>query len=402
MADASSRSSYRQSPAPLRGFSPSPDDEPMGMDCCGDEPPWWRAPAGQFYLSPTALVQGDEAAMALASGQGRRLAGRDDLAFTALTGLWRGAGGEPTTRSQAPLATWTAWATREGAAVAAHVEEVLAHLSAPRRAFAGLAMDRPRIMGIVNVTPDSFSDGGWYFDTEVAVEHGKALLNAGADILDIGGESTRPGAAPVTPGEEAARIMPVIRALAELGALISVDTRHASVMRQALEGGARIVNDIAALEGEGALAAVAEAGCPAILMHMQGEPGTMQHEPDYACAPLDVFDYLAARVAACARAGIARENLCVDPGIGFGKTLEHNVEVLRTLGLYHGLGLPLLLGASRKTLIARLSRDEAAVHRLPGSLALAIDGAAKGAQILRVHDADETRQALAVAEAVRG
>lgn len=289
-----------------------------------------------------------------------------------------------------------AWAAVVGVAEA--LNERLTALSTPRPPFAGLDLARPLVMGIVNVTPDSFSDGGEFAGTDAAIAHGRALLAAGADILDIGGESTRPGAAPVSPAEEAARVVPVIRALAGDGAVISIDTRHALVMAAALDAGAAIVNDITALEGDpDSLALVAARGCPVVLMHMRGDdPRTMQDAPSYADAALDVMDYLLARVAACVAGGIPRDRIAVDPGIGFGKTVEHNLDILRHAALYHGTGCALLVGLSRKRFIAALSRGEAPKDRLAGSLAAGLACFDRGTHILRVHDVAETVQARAL------
>lgn len=306
-------------------------------------------------------------------------------------------------RAFAPLAEIMAWGWESGRAVAELLDSRLGALTRARAPFAGLemglALDRPRLMGIVNVTPDSFSDGGDFFDRNAALAHGEALLDAGAEILDVGGESTRPGAAAVPPDEEEARVLPIVRHFAGLGACVSVDTRHARVMRAALDAGARIVNDISGLAGDPeSLAVVAGASAPVVLMHMQGEPGTMQQNPSYDDAALDVFDWLEARVAACRAAGVALERIAVDPGIGFGKTVEHNLHVLRHTALYHALGCAVLIGVSRKSFIGRLSRGEAPKDRIPGSLAAGLEALNQGAQILRVHDAAETAQARAVWE----
>ncbi|MEO3434210.1 dihydropteroate synthase [Inquilinus sp. CAU 1745] len=261
----------------------------------------------------------------------------------------------------------------------------------------GLPADRPLIMGIVNVTPDSFSDGGDFAAPDRAIAHGRALLAAGADILDIGGESTRPGADPVSVGEEIARIAPVVRALAGEGAVVSIDTRHAAVMRAALNEGAAILNDVTALTGDpGSLALASESGAPVVLMHMLGDPRTMQADPRYDDVVRDVYDFLARRVAACEAAGIPRDRLIVDPGIGFGKTVAHNIELLRRLDAFHGLGCPILVGVSRKRFIGSISRDEPPKERVAGSLAAGLAALDRGARILRVHDVAETAQALAM------
>jgi len=251
------------------------------------------------------------------------------------------------------------------------------------------------------VTPDSFSDGTDRSNASIAVSHAHALIEAGADLLDIGGESTRPGSAGISRAEEIDRVVPVIERCTGFGVPISIDTTKAAVMEAALAAGAAIVNDISALNGDPeSLGVVARAKVPVILMHMQGAPRTMQDDPSYDCAPLDIADYLAGRVAACERAGVAESDVIVDPGIGFGKTDRHNLAVLARLGLLHGLGVPVTLGASRKSLIGRLSRGEEPGDRLGGSLAIALGAAAQGVQILRVHDVAETKQALALHHAV--
>jgi dihydropteroate synthase len=283
----------------------------------------------------------------------------------------------------------------------ADLAALLQRLRQPRAAVAGVVLDRPRIMGIVNVTPDSFSDGGRWLDPGAAVAHGLQLEADGADILDIGGESTRPGAAPVSVDEEMRRVIPVIAELAKTARVpISIDTRNAEVMGRAADAGARIINDVAALGHDPkALRVAAETGLPVVLMHAQGDPRTMQLDPRYDDVVLDVYDWLDARIAACEDAGIARDRLIVDPGIGFGKTVDHNLALLGSLSVFHGLGCPILLGASRKSFIGKLS-GAAADQRAPGSVAAALLGAAQGVQILRVHDVAATRQALAVWEGV--
>lgn len=271
-------------------------------------------------------------------------------------------------------------------------------LTAPRPRLAGLALDRPRIMGIINVTPDSFSDGGLHATVEGAIAHGLRLAEEGADILDVGGESTRPGADYVPAEEELRRVLPVIAGLRERSdVLISIDTRKAEVMRRAADAGADILNDVSAFTHDAqALDAAAASGLPVILMHAQGDPRTMNDNPRYDDVVLDVFDYLAARIAACEAAGIARAKIVADPGIGFGKHLHHNVAVMAALSLYHALGVPVLLGASRKKLIDHISDAPNPRDRLPGSIAAALVGAGQGVQMVRVHDVAATRQALNV------
>ncbi len=267
--------------------------------------------------------------------------------------------------------------------------------------FAGLSLDKPRLFGVINVTPDSFSDGGEALALSEALKRGRAMLDDGADILDVGGESTRPGAEPVSAEEERARVVPVVKGLSEMGALVSIDTRRAEVMAAAIDAGAGIVNDVTALTGDqDSLGLVADRGVAVVLMHMQGEPGSMQENPQYENAAEDVFGTLKARFEACEEAGILRHRIAVDPGIGFGKTVDHNLEILNRLDIYRGLGLPVLLGVSRKSFIAKLSRGEAPKNRVPGSLAAVLSACAQGVRMFRVHDVAETRQALAVAQAI--
>jgi len=276
--------------------------------------------------------------------------------------------------------------------------------SQQRATLCGLTLDVPRIMGILNVTPDSFSDGGTLASVADAVDRAK-IMAQDADIIDIGGESTRPGAVEVSIQNEIERTAPVIRAIRDAGitAPISIDTRKAAVARAALEAGADMVNDVAAMRFDPDIAGVvAAAGCPICLMHSQGLPDTMQDNPDYADVVFDVFDHLAAQIAVAEAAGIRRENIITDPGIGFGKTLQHNLSLLRDLTIYHDLGLPILLGASRKRFIGTISGEDDAAQRLGGSIAVALHGAAQGAQILRVHDVKQTRQALSLHMALNG
>ncbi len=261
---------------------------------------------------------------------------------------------------------------------------------------------RTLIMGIINVTPDSFFDGGRRFEAAAAVADGVAMIASGADILDVGGESTRPGAAPVSEEEETARVLPVVRGLrARIGAPISIDTYKASVARAALEEGADIVNDISALRFDPGMAAlVAAEKVPLILMHMQGTPRTMQQDPQYRDVVREVRDFLAAQLYAALEAGVVQEAVIVDPGIGFGKTVEHNLELLRGLPALAALGQPLLVGASRKTFIGKILGAEPA-DRLEGSLAAAVAAVLGGANILRVHDVAETVKAVRIADALR-
>ncbi len=255
--------------------------------------------------------------------------------------------------------------------------------------------DCPRLMGILNVTPDSFSDGGSYADAGRAIEHGLRLAGS-ADIVDVGGESTRPGAAPVPVEEELRRVVPVVEALARAGVTVSIDTRKAEVMAAALGAGARIINDVSGLTHDPrAIEVAAASDAFVVLMHMAGEPATMNEAPRYEACALEVYDWLAARVAACEAAGIARERIVVDPGLCFAKHEPHNLDLLRHLALYHGLGCPVLLGASRKGWTAELDREWPAPERLAASLVAAQWALDRGVQVLRVHDVAAHRQMLA-------
>ena len=273
---------------------------------------------------------------------------------------------------------------------------VMDRLLAPRDPFAGLSMTAPRLMGILNVTPDSLSDGGRHNAPARAIAAARAMQDAGAAIIDIGGESTRPGAAPVTRNQELARVLPVLAGLRDSGAVLSIDTRHAEVMRRAVAGGAGIINDVGALRGDGAVDAAAAAGVPVVMMHMQGTPETMQADPQYGFAPVEILEFLEARIQAAEAAGIPRALMAIDPGYGFGKTVTHNLQLINWTAMLHMLGVPILIGASRKSSIAKISAGEDADQRLPGSLALAMAALRQGAQMLRVHDVGETMQAVKV------
>lgn len=337
-----------------------------------------------LYLRPISLLYGPDARRAIAASEGGALGGSDFIAFT-----------------QAELVE------RNGARIkrcvisyaeARNHSERLALIENPRSDFAGLAMGRPKLMGIVNVTPDSFSDGGHLASAVEAVAHGLGLAGEGADILDIGGESTRPGSEAVPADEEIARIEPVIGALAKGGHCVSVDTRKPEVMRSAATAGAAIINDVSALSyAPHSLGAAAELALPVVLMHAQGDPKTMQVNPVYDDVTLDVYDMLAGRIAACEAAGIPRRLIAIDPGIGFGKTFRHNLTLLNQLTLFHGLGAVLLVGLSRKAFTGALTAEKIAGERVFGSVGGALHAALNGAHILRVHDVKATRQALAVA-----
>jgi len=263
-------------------------------------------------------------------------------------------------------------------------------------------LDQPQVMGIVNATPDSFSDGGQFADAGAAAEAGAAMASEGAAIVDVGGESTRPGAKPVWEGDEIERIVPVIRQLVGGGAAVSVDTRKADVMTATIEAGAHMINDVSALTYDGRSAGiVAASSVPVVLMHHRGAPETMQEDPRYDDVLVEVYLWLEERIAAAEGAGIGRERILIDPGFGFGKNVGHNLEVMNGLALLHSLGCPLVVGASRKRTIGALSGEATVDRRLGGSIAFALKAVEQGAQILRVHDVFETVQALRIWRGMR-
>ena len=326
-----------------------------------------------IYYRPVGLVFGTDARTLISEGRGASLGGLSATAYTLIEVI-----------------------ARDGTSITRRFENL-----SPDRAGLVAAQpwpqDRPLVMGIVNVTPDSFSDGGRHGVAEAAITHGLHLAKEGADILDIGGELTRPGSEGVPEQEELDRVIPVIDALAREGLRISCDTRKARVMTAALAAGAEIINDVSALQYDPqSLAAMAAADCPVVLMHAQGDPKTMQLSPSYQNVVLDVFDALEARIAACVAAGIARSRIIADPGIGFGKSFAHNLELLRQFTIFHGLGVPLLMGLSRKGFIGALTGEKLAANRVHGSVSGALWSALNGAQILRVHDVKATVEALAV------
>jgi dihydropteroate synthase len=278
----------------------------------------------------------------------------------------------------------------------------LTRLCKARAPICDLGFDQPHLMGILNVTPDSFSDGGQFAGVAAAIRQADAMYVAGASLIDVGGESTRPGADFVPVVEEITRTAPAIREISsKLGVPISIDTRKSEVARQALSAGASLVNDVSGFTYDPQLVTVArEAGAPVCVMHAQGDPATMQQNPIYDDVLLDVYDFLETQVEHLVTLGVARDLIVVDPGIGFGKTLAHNLALLARLSLFHGLGCPVLLGASRKKFIGTIGNASLAQERMPGSVAVALEGVAQGAQIVRVHDVAETRQALKLWQAV--
>ena len=347
--------------------------------------------SASLYIRPVGRIAPPARSQEREPGLAFAVVGREDLRFAGAELIEREG-----SRIRRRLLSAAELVDRTGPA---RLPELVQRLLEPRAPIAGLALDRPLIMGVVNVTPDSFSDGGRFLAPEAAIAHALRLEAEGAQILDIGGESTRPGSGGVDLEEECRRVLPVIRGLAgRTQARLSIDTRKAEVMRRAAQAGAHLINDVSALAHDpAAMAAAVETGLPVVLMHAQGDPRTMQDAPRYADVVLDVYDMLSARIEACERAGIPRARQIVDPGIGFGKTLAHNLALLGALSIFHGLGCPNALGATRKSFNGRLT-GAAADDRLPGSLAAALLGAAQGVQILRVHDVAATRQALAVWE----
>ncbi|WP_119269464.1 dihydropteroate synthase [Taklimakanibacter deserti] len=337
-----------------------------------------------LYLRPLSLLYGPDARRAVGAREGGALGGSDFIAFTQVELIER-AGGRIARRV-------VSYKDAQ-----AHSEK-LRCIEARRPDFAGLALGRPKLMGIINVTPDSFSDGGRLAGPDDAIAHGRRLAEEGADILDVGGESTRPGSDAVSLALEAERVIPVIRTLADAGHRLSIDTRKAALMRDAVAAGAAIINDVSALSFDPeSLGVAAKLGCPVVLMHAQGDPKTMQDNPIYEDVALDVYDMLEGRIAACEAAGISRHRIAIDPGIGFGKTFAHNLALLSQLPLFHGLGAVLLVGLSRKAFTGALTGEKKAGERVMGSVGGAVQAALNGAQILRIHDVKPTRQALAVA-----
>ncbi len=347
----------------------------------------------QDYLRPFGFVDGPLASTLVQNGLALPLAG-GGVAFMGAVGL---------SRTEAPVYVTPHELTGELTGLAA--ERLVAPRTAwPLRNGRSLGFDKPVIMGILNATPDSFSDGGKFTKLDDAVAHGEAMIAAGADILDIGGESTRPGAAPVAIEEEQRRILPLIEALADKGVAISVDTRNAATMRAAARAGASVINDVSALAHDPqSLDVIREYQLPVVLMHSLGDPLVMQDNPRYDNVLLDVYDSLAARIERVEqKTGLPRHLIAIDPGIGFGKTLDHNLDLLGNLGLFQGLGCPLLLGVSRKSFVAKVLPGTPVSQRLPGSLVSVIRGVVGGAQIFRVHDVAETAQALTIWRATAG
>ncbi len=339
----------------------------------------------EVYLQPAALLYGPDASTAVATGQAGRLAG-GSIGFTQIRLLRRGGDG-----AREDVRGYADVKASGDTAILGALEEV----ERARPALPGFAPEGVAVVGVVNVTPDSFSDGGQFGGTDDAIAHGKALVAEGAAVVDVGGESTRPGSDAVCQDEELARVLPVIEALVGAGAPVSIDTRKSEVMRRAAAAGACLINDVSALSFDPEAIAVArDLALPVILMHSRGDPKTMQEDPRYENVLLDVYDSLASRIAACVEGGIGRGSIVIDPGIGFGKTFQHNHALLRGLTVFHGLGVRILLGVSRKGFIGALSGEPVAGQRLGGSLSAAMAGIMQGVQMVRVHDVRETVHAV--------
>lgn len=350
----------------------------------------------RFYLRPTAFVDApfglDGAVARLAGG----LSWFSAVEATGFEGSRRGPS------ELIPVAGVKAALPRLGPEAAQAWHNLVAPRPPLRLGERVIRLDQPQVMGILNATPDSFSDGGRFADAAQAAAAGADMAAEGAAIIDIGGESTRPGSQPVWEGDEIERVAPVIRQLAAGGAAVSIDTRKADVASAALQAGARMLNDVSALTYDPRLAeVVAAAGVPVVLMHHQGSPETMQDAPRYEDVLVEVYFWLEERIAAAEAAGIPRAKILIDPGFGFGKNVGHNLELMNGLALFHSLGCPIVLGASRKRTIGALSNEAPADQRLGGSLALALKALEQGAQILRVHDVAETVQALRVWRGLR-
>ena len=289
------------------------------------------------------------------------------------------------------------WLEGEDCLIKNEIYSIFNNLNNSPNTYCGLKIDKPLIMGILNVTPDSFSDGGRYNDFDSAVRHSQNLIDAGASIIDVGGESTRPGAIPVDPSVEQERIIPIVKVLSEKGITVSVDTMHASTMDLALNSGASIINDISALSNDkDSVQVIKKNKAFVIMMHMQGKPLSMQESPSYGFAEIDVYNFLKSRIEFCQKEGVSRDKISIDPGIGFGKSQSHNFNILKNIMLFQMLGLPLVLGVSRKSFVGNLTGVSSPDNRLIGSVSLGLINAIKGVNILRVHDVIETNEALKV------
>ncbi|VAV87414.1 Dihydropteroate synthase [hydrothermal vent metagenome] len=342
----------------------------------------------KIYIQPLGFLRGCVALEAVAQGKAHLLAG-GPIAFC-MVRIFNRIGQR---QDMIPVCELESYSGGLLAHEQTEISQAVENICRTRPVMKNINPDRPSIQGIVNVTPDSFSDGGQYDNVDRAVAHAHRLIGDGADFIDIGGESTRPGAQKVTVREELSRVIPVIEGLSDITVPISIDTRNAEVMRQAMKAGASIINDVSALSHDAAaLGYVAGLNCPVILMHARNTPENMQDDPHYDHVVPDVYDYLEQRLEICHNAGIDRERVIIDPGIGFGKTTAHNIALIDNLSLFHGLGVPILLGVSRKRFIGHVTGAEDVSERLAGSLAFGQMGYDQGVQILRVHDVLESRQ----------
>ncbi len=335
----------------------------------------------RVYYRPVSLLFGKDARQAISAGWAGRLGGHDQIAFSHVERIERK--GSETSRRVLDFDEFAS-------------DPICGAITAKRADFGPLSLDATRVMGIANVTPDSFSDGGRLSNAGAAIAFCEQMITDAADIIDVGGESTRPGSDPVSEEEEAQRIVPVIEAFAGRIA-VSADTRKPDVMRIAARAGAGIINDVSGLTYHADNAkTIAELGLPVAIMHAQGEPKTMQLSPKYEDVLLDVYDVLEERIALAEAAGIPKSNIMIDPGIGFGKTYRHNLDVLQGLSIYHGLGVALMVGASRKAFIGALTGESVAANRIVGSTAVAVQASLMGSHLVRVHDVKQTKQSLSV------
>lgn len=356
------------------------------------------APDARIYLRPHPVTSRTQADHASASSGEHALAG-GPYAFCGCEVLIRE--GNRVRAGVVDLVNLGRWKSSLETAHAWAVDRQLENLTQSRPVVAGLSWDRPLLMGVINTTPDSFYGESQAGSVSAAMDTALGMIDAGADLIDVGGESTRPGGAnPVSVEEELARVIPVIQALSELPVPISLDTRHARVMAEGVAAGAALINDINALNGAGSLEAASSAGVPVILMHCPADFEIMHRPTSYDHVALDVFDWLERRIEACGSAGLSRDHLIIDPGIGFVKQAPQSVAALARVSLLHGLGCPVLVGASRKSFIGRVAGGDTAGDRLPGSLAAALWAAGQGVQMLRVHDVAETRQAITLQTAI--
>ncbi|MCP5381277.1 MAG: dihydropteroate synthase [Kordiimonadaceae bacterium] len=346
-------------------------------------------------MQPLGLLRGS----AFNDGVFKNLAG-GNIYFSALKIIRREK--NEITEQIIPLSTLDGYLEKQSDYIRQELEKLLKKITKTRETIdlisaPPLDPSNPLIQGILNITPDSFSDGGAFIDPEKSIAHAIHMIGAGADIIDIGGESTKPGAKPVTNELEKERVLPVIKALSEKNIPISIDSRNADVMKDAISAGANIINDVSALSHDPDSIKIAkETKVPVILMHALGTPETMQENPVYENVLLDIYDYLESRINFCIQAGIHRNRIIIDPGIGFGKTVDHNLQIISNLALFHGLGVPILVGVSRKSFIGKIIGESKTENRLAGSLAAAMVCLEQGAQIIRVHDVTQTRQAIAI------